>query len=433
MLLFFFMRHDDTAFRGDAVPLLRELRQHRDFRLFWFGESISLIGSQVTSLALPLLALQLLGASDEQVGLLRFLQLVPYLALAVFVGVWADRVRRRPVMLTANVARLGLIGLVPALHWIDQLTLSRLLVITLAIGVASVFFDVTWMSYVPALVGDSRHLVEANSKLSMSSSAADVAGPGLGGLLLSFLAAPIVLLLDAITYAVAVLALARVRVREPLPTRKPKRNATAEMREGLHVVFGSPVLRALALIGACCNFSMVSVWTIFLIYGARDVGLSSATIGGVFAVASVGGVLGAAAAGRILATFPLGRVYVVAQSVLLLGPWLIVAGSSGGVVATTTWSAISFFATYLGLGIAGVIIVSLRQATTPPAAMARMTAVFRTLLFGGGALGGLAAGLLTGQVGGRSALSLVAIGSSVAAVAVWLAPVKHVNELPLAA
>lgn len=395
------------------------------------GETVSLLGTQITVLALPLTALQLFDATAEQVGILRFLQLVPYLALAVFIGVWADRFRRRPVMLTANLLRLLLLVLVPVLYWLDHLTLGALMVITLGIGIGSVLFDVTWMAYVPTLVGDARHYVEASSKLSMSSSAADIAGPGLAGVLLSLIAAPLVLLIDAVSYVVSLVALSLVRVREPMPPRAARRSVPVELREGMRLVFGNPVLRALALIGACCNFSMVSVWTMFLIYATRDGGLSSPMVGGVFACASFGGLLGAGVAGRILRRFALGRVYAVAQTLLLLGPWVIVVGSVGGVAILTALSVVSFFLTYLGLGVAGVVIVSLRQASTPAALMARMTALFRTLLFGGGALGGLASGFLTGQLGGQMALAAVAIGSTLVAMAVWLSPVKHVRSLPV--
>lgn len=431
ILLSLYMTVQDSAFGPGAGPLsLPSPGRQRDFRLFWLGETVSLLGTQITALALPLIALELFNATAEQVGLLRFLQLVPYLVLAVFVGVLADRVRRRPVMLAANALRLLLLSLVPALFWLDHLTLGALMAITLGVGVGSVLFDVTWMAYVPTLVGNPRHYVEASSKLSMSSSAADIAGPGLAGVLLSFIAAPLVLLIDAASYLVSLAALSLVRVKEAVPSRDTRRSALVELRAGLQLVFGSPVLRALAIIGAFCNFSMVSVWTVFLIYASREVGLSPHVIGAVFACASLGGLLGAGAAGRILRRFPLGRVYAVAQTGLLLGPWLIVLGSSGGAAGTTVLSVVSFFVTYLGLGVAGVIIVSLRQASTPEPLMARMTAVFRTLLFGGGALGGLAAGFLTGNLGGLWALATIAIGSTAVAVVVWLSPVRRVPSLP---
>jgi MFS family permease len=402
------------------------LWRNRDFLRFWFGESLSLLGTQVTTLALPLTAIHAFGATDSEVGVLRFLQLAPYLGLALIFGVWVDRARRRRVMLGANLVRMVLLALIPVLHWLDLLSLPSLLAMACAIGIASVLYDVSWMSYVPVLVEDPRHYVEASSKLAISSSAADVAGPGLAGLLISWLTAPVALIVDACSYALSALSLLMIRRAEPRPDPALRRPVMAELRDGLRWVFGTPVLRALALIGCCCNFSMITVWTMFLLYATNDLQLGAQTLGLIFATASAGGLIGAGLARRIVARFPVGRVYLIAQSLLLLGPTLLV-------IAPGSWPAmfvLSFFITYLGLGVAGVIIVSLRQISTPQAMMGRMTAVFRTLLFGGGALGGLSAGLLADAVGARAALTVAATGSAIVVVAVFLSPVARLRRLP---
>jgi MFS family permease len=171
---------------------------------------------------------------------------------------------------------------------------------------------------------------------------------------------------------------------------------------------------------------MVTVWTMFLLYATNDLGLGSGTLGLIFATASAGGLIGASLARRIIARFPVGRVYLVAQSLLLLGPGLIVIASG----AQVALFVLSFFVTYLGLGVAGVIIVSLRQSVTPQAMMGRMTAVFRTLLFGGGAVGGLTAGLLAAAIGARGALTAAAIGSAAVVPALLLSPVVRLRRLP---
>ena len=257
--------------------------------------------------------------------MLRFLQLAPYLVLSLIFGVWVDRVRRRPVMLAANLTRMVLLALIPVLYRLHALSMAPLLVIACAIGVASVLFDVSWMSYVPTLVRDPEHYVEASAKMGISSSAADVAGPGLAGVLVSALTAPVALIVDAFSYLVSVISLLLIRrTHEPAPQpAATKRRLPTELRDGLRWVFGNPVLRALALIGFCCNFSMITVWTMFLLYGTHDLHLSSTTLGGIFATASVGGLIGATISRKIIGRFPLGRVYLVAQSALLLGPAVI--------------------------------------------------------------------------------------------------------------
>lgn len=405
------------------------LWRNGDFLKFWFGETVSLVGGQVTGLALPLTAIYAFGASDEQVGLLRFLQLAPYLGLALVFGVLVDRARRRHVMVGANLVRMALVALIPALHVAGVLTMEALLVLACAIGVASVLFDVSWMSYVPVLVRDPRHYVEAGAKMGASSSAAEVAGPGLAGVLVSALTAPVALVVDAVTYLVSVGSLLLIRTREPRPSPAPGRHMGRELRDGLRWVLGDRILRWLAFLGFCCNFSTMTVWTLFLLYGTRDLKLEAALLGGVLATASVGGLVGAVVSRRLITRFPVGRVYLAAHLALFLGPALIAVAAGPRPVMVGLF-VLSFFITYLGLGVGGVIVVSLRQTCTPRSMMGRMTAVFRTLLFGGGALGGMSAGVLAGALGAGDALTAVAVGSAALVVAPAVSPVVRLRRLP---
>ncbi|WP_422647551.1 MFS transporter [Actinoalloteichus caeruleus] len=417
----------DPAEAPRAKP--RSLWHNRDFLKFWVGETISLLGTQVTILALPLTAIHSLNATDSEVGVLRFVQLAPYLALALLLGIWIDRVRRWRVMLWSNLARMALIALIPLLHLTDLLTVPALLVIACLIGVASVLFDLSWMSYVPTLVKSPKHYVEASSKMGISSSTADVAGPGIAGVVVAWLTAPIALLAQTGTYLLSVVSLMLIRTREPKPEVTTERRASRELKEGLAWVFGKPLLRWLAIIGFCCNFSMITTWTMFLLYGTRTVGLDSTTLGLIFGTASIGGLIGAVVSRRVVGRFPVGPTYFVAQTGLLLGPLLIVLASGPQPVMIGMFIA-SFFTTYFGLGIANVIIVALRQTLTPQSMMGRMTACFRTLLFGGGALGGLCAGLLADAIGARNALVVAAVGSAAVVVGLVLSPVSRLRKMP---
>ncbi|WP_432150898.1 MFS transporter [Streptomyces sp. bgisy029] len=411
---------------------VRSLWHNPDFLRFWVGETVSLLGTQVTNLALPLTAIYAFNASDEQVGFLRFLQLVPYIGFALLFGVWVDRVRRRNVMLATNMFRAVLIGLIPVLHWLDVLNMPVLLVIACALGTASCLFDVSWMPFVPTLVKDPKHYVEANAKMGISQSVSDVAGPGMAGVLVSVLTAPVALIVNAGSYLFSTFMLLLVRTREAVPEPGVKRHVWRELREGIEWVFRKPILRWLAIVGFCCNFSMITVWTMFLLYGTRDLSLSASTLGAIFGTASVGGLIGAIVSRKVVQRWPIGRVYFVAQTALLLGPILIVL-AGGPQLVVIGLVTLSFFTTYLGLGIANVIIVSVRQTTTPHSMMSRMTACFRTLLFGGGALGGLVAGLLSGAIGNRNALIVAAAFSAAVVVALVKSPVSRLRELPPAA
>jgi MFS family permease len=417
-----------TAASDAAAP--SSLWRNGDFLRFWLGESLSLLGTQVTNLALPLTAIYAFQATDEQIGILRFLQLAPYLGLALLFGVWVDRVRRRPIMLGANLVRLILLGLIPLLYWWGALSMAPLLIIAGLIGVASVLFDVSWMSYVPTLVKEPGRYVEASAKMGISTSSAEVAGPGLAGVLVSALTAPVALTAQVVTYLVSVLSLLLIRTREPRPAPPDgKRYLGRELRAGLHWVLRNPILRWLAFIGFCCNFSMITVWTMFLLYGTRDLHLPSTTLGAIFTTASVGGLIGAVISRKVIGRFRIGPVYLAAQSALLLGPTLIVLANGPRPVLVAMF-ILSFFTTYLGLGVAGVIIVSLRQTSTPQWMMGRMTAVFRTLLFGGGAFGGLFAGVLSGAIGARNALTVAAVASAAVVVGLVMSPVSRLRELP---
>ncbi|MGW2372192.1 MFS transporter [Kitasatospora sp. NPDC001683] len=410
----------------DPAPLWR----NRDFLKFWSGETLSLLGTQVTTLALPLTAVIAFDATPEQVGLLRFLQLVPYLGLALLFGVLVDRMRRRRVMLLANGARMVLIGLIPLLAATHHLDLPVLLTLACAIGVFSVLFDVSWMSFVPTLVKDPKHYVEANQKLGVTSSTADVAGPGLAGLLVGALSAPTALLADAFSYLVSLVTLLTIRTPEPRPEPPAEgRHLGRELAEGLRWVFGDRVLRPLALVAPFCNFSMVSVWTVFVLYAVRDQHLTPTEIGIVFSASSVGGLVGAALSGRVIKRFRLGAVYAVSMTAIFASPLLIplAHGSKPAVMAVFVGA---FFVSYLGLGVAGVVMVSLRQTLTPQPLMGRMNAAFRTLLFGGGSLGGLLGGVIGGALGLREGLAAIAVGSALMLVPLALSPVSRLRELP---
>jgi MFS family permease len=426
-----FTKPDIAAAREDR-PALPSLWHNRDFMKFWAGETLSLLGTQVTNLALPLTAILAFNASDQMVGVLRFLELLPYIGLALLFGVWVDRVSRRMVMLWTNVARMVLVAAVPLLHWAGVLDMPILLAIACAVGVASVLFDVSWMPFVPTLVKDTRHYVEANAKMGISQSASDVAGPGIAGVLIAALSAPGALIADAFSYAASVFSLLLIRTPEAKAVPGVERHVLRELRDGLDWVFRKPILRWLAMVGFCCNFSMITVWTMFLLYGTRQLHLSSSMIGVIFATASVGGLIGAMLSGRIIKRFPLGQAYFVAQTGLLLGPTVIVLAAGPKPLMLALMIA-SFFTTYLGLGVANVIIVSVRQTTTPQSMMSRMTACFRMLLFGGGALGGLTAGLLAGAIGNKQALVVAAIASAAVVIALLLSPVSRLRVLPPAA
>lgn len=426
-------RHTDQqlAQAPPAVPP-KTLWQNQDFLKFWSGEALSLFGTQVTNLALPLTALMVFNASAQQVGMLRFLQLVPYLFLSLVFGVWVDRSRRKRIMLLANTVRMLLITLVVVLAHYHYLSITSLLAVACAVGVFSVLFDVSWMSFIPTLVRDPKHYVEANQKMGVTLSTSDVAGPGVAGALIGWLGPPTALVLDAGSYLASLTSLLWIRTPEPdPPPAAGRRHLGRELVDGVRWVFGHPVLRPLAMLAPFTNFSLTCVSTLFLLYAVRDKGLSPATVGLIFSVAAVGALIGALLSKAIIRRYRdrIGAVYGVALAGIYATPVLLpLAGGPRPVLIGMFM--LSLLLSYLGSGLSNVIQLSLRQTCTPSSLMGRMTAAFRTLLFGGAALGGLCAGLVGGAMGLRAGLILVAVCSAAMLVPIAMSAVVRLREMP---
>jgi len=426
-------RPDEHLAQAPPAASPETLWHNHDFLKFWSGEALSLFGTQVTNLAMPLTALMVFNASPQQVGLLRFLQWVPHLFLALLFGVLVDRIRRKPVMLLANAARMLLIALVVVLAHYHRLSITGLLVIACAAGVFSVLFDVSWMSFVPTLVKDPKHYVEANQKLGVTQSTTDVAGPGVAGVLIGWLGPATAMVVDAASYLASLIILLWIRTAEPAPPPAAgRRHLGRELVDGVRWVFGHQILRPLAMLAPFTNFSLTCVSTLFLLYAVRDKGLSPATVGLIFSVAAVGALVGALLSKALIGRYRVGVVYGLALAGIYASPVLLpLAGGSRPMLIGMFM--LSFVLAYFGGGLSNVVQLSLRQTCTPPSLMGRMTAAFRTLLFGGAALGGLCAGLIGGAMGLRAALALVAICSAATLVPIAMSAVVRLRAMPVPA
>jgi predicted MFS family arabinose efflux permease len=286
------------------------------------------------------------------------------------------------------------------------------------------------MSFVPTLVKDPAHYVEANQKMGVTQSTSDVAGPGVAGVLIGWLGAPTALVADAASYLASLASLLWIRTPEPAPPpTAARRHLGRELGDGVRWVFGDRILRPLALLAPFTNFSLTCVSTLFLLYAVRDKGLDPATVGLVLSVSSAGALLGALVSKALIRRYRFGVVYGLALSGIYASPLLLpVAGGSRPVLIGMFM--LSLVIAYFGGGLSNVMQLSLRQTCTPQALMGRMNAAFRTLLFGGGALGGLCAGLIGGAVGLRAGLTLVAICSAGMLVPIALSPVVRLPAIP---
>lgn len=413
-----------------AAPPAATLRQNRDFRMFWFGETVSLFGAQVSLLALPLTALLVLNATTTELGVLRFVEYLPFLLLALPFGVIADRRRRRPLLMLSNASRAVLIGSIPVLAVVGALELVGLYTIAFGIGTFTVLFDVCLMAYLPSLVA-ADHLLTANSRLSVSLAAAEVGGPGLAGLLVRFLSAPVCLALNAVSYLVSLGSLVMIRSAEPAPV-PAGRSAWQDLHGGLRFLFGAPALRAVALTGSLYNLAWILCQTAFLVYATHQLRLDVAVIGVVLAVGASGGIAGAALAPRLSRRFRFGSAYLAATVVATVPSLLIPAVTANQAILTGIFAAL-FFTMNGGLGVYNVMTSTLRQVLTPDRLLGRVAAGYRTLVFGGLSLGGLVAAAL-GDLAGPRTILVIAAGTFVAAVIPLAAsPIPRYRTLPPAA
>lgn len=407
------------------------LWRHPAFLLFWSGETVSLFGTQVTLLALPLTAVLTLHATAAQLGFIRFIEAFPYVLFTLIFGAWVDRRRRRPVLILANAARGVLIALVPLLAILNLLHLSLLGALAFAVGVFTVLFDVTWLAYVPTIIA-ADELVEANGKVATSASAAEVAGPGLGGVLVQVLTAPLALLADALSYVVATITLLAIRAPEPAPhvPQGQRRHLFSEIGVGLTTVWRNPYLRAIMLMSGLWNMLFGVADTVFVLYAVRELRLQPGTLGAIFAVGAIGGLIGSAISTRLGQRGRFGPVLGIAFTFGTI-PWLLLPAVTGQLPMEVVAFTLAYFLVRVGLGLWSVLTISFRQAITPHHLLGRVGASLRFVSYGLGALGFLLASGLASFLSLRQVLWLAALGFvAILLITVLATPLPRVRALP---
>jgi MFS family permease len=405
----------------------RGLWAHADFMRLWGAQTISQLGTQVTLLALPLAAIVVLDASAFEVAVLGALEWTPWLLFSLPIGAWVDRVLRKPILVSADVGRALVLLTVPIAHAFDALTIWQLYAVGFATGVLTVFFDVAYQSYLPSLVERSQ-LEEGNSKLEISRSGAQLAGPGIGGVLVELVTAPVAILADAVSFAASALFLASIHREEA--TVEPRPDATrlhVEILEGIRYVVTHPYLRPSMAFVAVSNFFGSVMFAILLVYAVRELGLSAAEIGVVLALGNSGFLAGAALAPRISARLGVGPTLVTTAALIGWPLWLVpLAPRDGAAVFLVAAFALASFA---GV-VYNVVGISFFQAITPGRLLGRMNASRRFVVWGTVPLGSLAGGALAATIGLQETLFVGAIGGSVAFLPLLFSPLRSVQRAP---
>ncbi|WP_350281394.1 MFS transporter [Kribbella sp. HUAS MG21] len=383
----------------------------RDFRWLLVGQTTSQFGAQVSGVAIPLLAVLSLGATPFELGLVSAAGTIGFALIGLPAGAWVDRRARRPLLVASDLARAVLLASVPVAAVFGVLTLTQLIVVSLLAGLARVFFDVGYQTYLPAVVGPDR-LLAGNSALETIRASGQVAGPGIGGWLVTVLGAANVVLIQAVTFAVSAASLLAIRAREDV-VRRADRGLWLEIREGLGYVVRHRALRAIAVTSAVNNFAFAIASAVNVLFLVRTLGLSPTWIGIVLAVGSVAAMAGAAVTPRLARRFGAERIIWLALAVTgplaLLGPlarpgWLVVL-----IVISTAVGE-------LGQIVYAISNVTWRQRAVPDHLLGRVNATMRFLLMGLFPLGALLGGTLGALLGTRVTLLV----SGVLILASWL-------------
>lgn len=419
-----------TVSPEDATTARRDLADTGFFRL-WAGESISLAGSQITLFALPLVAVLTLDADAWDMGLLGAAGSLAVLLLGPSIGVWVDRTDRRAVMQVANLLRFLLLLTIPVAYLVDALNIWLLLVVAFAVGGLSLVFDAAMSSYLPSLVGSSR-LVRANSWMQSTASVADTAGPGLAGLLVQFLGAPLAVAADAVSYLGSSLALASLpKAPSPKGEEHEEERHLQAIVSGFRLVLRDRVQRPMALAAAHFNLFATMFFTVYMLYVIKVLGFSPLAVGLLNVAGGVGGLAGAWAAGRVAERFGYGpvltAVYAVPGAAILLVPAAqpFGKGVAGALVAVST--ALWAFALLINL----ILSETIKQALVPSALLGRVTSIIRVVSWGIEPLGALLGGWIASSLlSYRGTLALSGLGILTSALWPLFSRVRTLRTLP---
>lgn len=408
---------------------LTKLHPSPDFRKLWAGQTVSQFGSEITVLALPLMAVLTLQATPSQMGLLGTFQSAPYLLVGLFAGVWVDRRTKRPLLVATDLGRMMLLLSVPLFATLGLMSMRVLYAGAFLLGALTVVFEMAYTSYLPVLV-PREQLAECNSKLEAGRTVAQIAGPSLASLLVQLVTAPFALVLDSASFLVSAIFLRRIKAPEPPPLpREERRGVWVEIREGLHATLTNPLLRPLVSYGVTSNFFVFAHMAVVVLYLTRERAVTPLMLGVIYTFSSVGGLLGSVVAGRFTRRLGLGPALVCAQIMCGVGALLVpLAGGPPLVLASVLVAAQALWGCVLV--IYNVNVVSLRQAITPDGLQGRVIASIRFLTWGVGPLGSLSGGLLGEVLGLRPTLAVAGLGMLLASQWVLFSPVRGLRELP---
>ncbi|WP_052460581.1 MFS transporter [Microbacterium gorillae] len=416
-----------------AVPTSRsgefggEVLRIPGFALFWSAATLRAFGGTIAGVAMQVVLVAILGADAAQVGLFSALGVVPYFLFGFVIGALMDRWRRQRTLVWASIGRALVLAIIPILLLTDTLTFAVLTVFAVVLGLLTMFTDSASQPLLPQLVPRDQ-LVAANARLGQSGTVAETAGPALGGVLISWLGAPLLFLIDAVISAIAAILQSQIRVDEPpVPAREPGRHLGHDIVEGMRFTYRHRTLRPLALSVHIWFLANALAATLFALYALDELALPAWAFALAVAAGGVGGLIGALIAPRLGARFGAGRA-ILAGRVLAVVPWVALAvlplTPSAGVGVLTVVVGAAQLLYGLSMGIEDANDSGYRQAVAPDHLQGRMNATIRTVNRMVFFVGALLAGLLGTLIGLRWTFGIAAVIFGIAALVVLLSPLR---------
>ncbi|MBB6553621.1 MFS transporter [Nonomuraea rubra] len=415
--------HITAARKGRPGGLLRT----RNFGLLWAGESVSGLGSAITTVAVPFVAITVLHASTGTVALLTAASWLPWFLIGLPAGTWVDRWPRRRILVSANLVSAAVLTAVPVAAWTGVLTVPMLLAAVLIAGTSSMFFTLAFNAYLPHLLAPDDRM-EGNARLQASASAAEIAGPGLGGLLTEVAGAVGGLLIDASTFIFSAACLLRLRTTpEPRAAAGERPGILRQLSEGLGYFKYGEFMLPMLIVAAMINLGMLGVFSLRIVFLVRAEGIAPGTVGGLISLASLGGLLGAVLASRAVARFGSARTYVVVNVVTAPFMLLLPASGPGWRLALFT---VGSFVVMLGATMSGIVTATFRVNYIPAHLLGRVTAVSRFVISGTVPLGAATAGVLATAFGIGAAMWVLAAFFAVTPLLLLASSMRSMRDFP---
>ncbi len=400
-----------------------------DFLKFWSGESLSMLGAQVSLVAIPLLAVTWLNATPFQMGLLNAAEFAPFLLFTLVAGVWVDRTRRLPLLIGANLGRAVLVGLIPLATASKMMDIGLLCALVFLAGALTVIFDLAYQSFVPSLVSRER-LIEANGRLEGSRSFAQMSGPGVAGILVSSVTAPVAIVINAVTYLISAVTNLFIRRVEspPRPVSAPRQAFLAQIGQGLNLLLRNTYLCALGAEAAVYNLFNQVLWAVLVLHLVRGLHFPPAAVGIVLTMSGVGAVMGSVIAARFSRRWGLGPTLIGSIVIANTAP-LLIPLASGGVVLTAAIISLSLLINGIGLVVYNIQAISVRQASVSSDVLGRTNAGYRFAVTGTAAIGAIIGGVLGELIGLRATMVVGAVGTLGALWFVIQSPIPRLRDL----